>query len=147
MHSVDALAQHLDGLVHLDTQRAPNGLDLTVDSVFRTTGPGQLDFGGSEFQAAPRERIEPVLDDPEDDYGWWTLEKGAYVIQYNESLTLEDAQQAVVTPLERTLHAGAHHGTVVLDDGHDPLETLLVVSRMGCRLKEHCRISRFGVGN
>jgi len=142
MRSADALAQQLDGLVHLDTQRAPNGLDLTVDTVFRTTGHGRLDFGGGEFQAAPRERIEPVLDDPEDDYGWWTLEKGAYVIQYNESLSLDDGEQAVVTPLERTLHAGAHHGSFVLDDGRDPLGTLLVVSRMGCRLKENCRISR-----
>ena len=142
MRSAAALAQQLDGLMHLDTQRAPNGLDLTVDSVFRTTGHGQLDFGGGEFQAAPRERIKPVLDAPEDDYGWWTLEKGAYVIQYNESLRLDDGEQAVVTPLERTLHAGAHHGAFVLDDDRDPLETLLVVSRMGCRLKENCRVSR-----
>ncbi|MFB6098827.1 MAG: deoxycytidine triphosphate deaminase, partial [Salinibacter sp.] len=129
MRSADALAQQLDGLVHLDTQRAKRGIDLTVDTVFRTTGHGQLDFGGGEFQAAPQERIEPVLDDPEDDYGWWTLEKGAYLIQYNESLHLNDEEQAAVTPLERTLHAGAHHGTFVLDDGRDPVETLLVVSR------------------
>lgn len=145
MRTADALAQQLDGLVHLDTQRAPNGIDLTVDSVYRTTGHGQLDFGGSEFQAAPRERLNPVLDDPKDDYAWWTLEKGAYLIQYNESLTLEEGQQAVVSPLERTLHAGAHHGTFVLDDGRDPLKTLLVVSRMGCRLKENCRVSRLVV--
>lgn len=145
MHSSDATASRVRGLVHLDTQRAPKGLDLTVDAVFRTTGHGQLDFGGSECQAAPRERIEPVLDAPEDDYGWWTLEKGAYVVQYNEALSLHDGEQAVVTPLERTLHAGAHHGSFVLDDGRDPLETLLVVSRMGCRLKENCRVSRLVV--
>lgn len=145
MHKADALAQQLDGLVHLDTQRAPNGIDLTVDSVFRTTGHGQLDFGGSEFQAVPCEPLNPVLDDPDDDYAWWTLEQGAYLIQYNESLTLEEEEQAVITPLERTLHAGAHHGTFVLDDGRDPIETLLVVSRMGCRLKENCRLSRLVV--
>ena len=145
MRTADALAQQLDNLVHLDTQRAPSGIDLTVGAVFRTTGHGQLDFGGGEFQATPREPLDPVLDDPEDDYGWWTLEEGAYLIQYNESLSLEDGQQAVVSPLERTLHAGARHGTVVLDDGRDPLETLLVVSRMGCRLKENCRVSRLVV--
>jgi deoxycytidine triphosphate deaminase len=145
MVSPDALAQQLDGLVHLDTQRAPDGLDLTVDAVFRTTGHGQLDFGGGEFEAAPREQLTPVLDDPADDYAWWTLEAGAYVIRYNESLTLTDGQRARVYPLERTLHAGAHHGTFVLDEGRDPLETLLVVSRMGCRLKENCRVSRLVV--
>lgn len=142
MLPADTVAEHLDGLVHLDTQRAPNGIDLTVDRVYRTTGHGQLDFGGSEFQAAPYERLTPVCKDPEDDYGWWTLEEGAYVIQYNESVRLEASHQAVVTPLERTLQAGAHHGTFVVDDHRDPLETLLVVSRMGCRLKENCRVSR-----
>ncbi|WP_240316123.1 deoxycytidine triphosphate deaminase [Salinibacter ruber] len=145
MDTANALASQLDGLVHLDTQRASTGIDLTVDAVFRTTGPGQLDFGGGEFRAVPRERTGPTLDDPDDDYGWWTLEKGAYVVQYNESLRLDDGQQAVVTPLERTLRAGAHHGAFVLDEGRDPIETLLVVSRMGCRLKENCRVSRLVV--
>lgn len=145
MLSPDALAQQLDGLVHLDTQRAPNGLDLTVDAVYRTTGHGQLDFGGGEFETTPRESLTPVLDDPDDDYAWWTLEEGAYVIRYNESLTLQEGQQARVYPLERTLHAGAHHGTFVLDEGRDPLETLFVVTRMGCRIKENARVSRLVV--
>lgn len=142
MLPTDTVAEHLDGLVHLDTQRAPNGIDLTVDRVYRTTGHGQLDFGGSEFQAAPYERLTPVRGNSDDEYGWWTLEEGAYVIRYNESLSLDASLQAIVTPLERTLQAGAHHGTFVVDDSRDPLETLLVVSRMGCRLKENCRVSR-----
>lgn len=145
MLSPDRLSRQIDGLVHLDTQRAPRGLDLTVDRIYRTTGHGQLDFGGSEFDAAPREVLNPVLDDPEDDYAWWTLDEGAYIVEYNESLSLEEGQQARVWPLERTLHAGAHHGTFVLDEGRTPLKTLLVVTRMGCRLKENCRLSRLMV--
>lgn len=145
MLSPDALAQQIDGLVHLDTQRAPNGIDLTVDSVQRTTGPGQLDFGGGEFTPAPRDSVTPVINDPEDDYAWWTLEEGAYVVQYNESLTLQDGQDARISPLERTLRAGAHHATFDLNEGRDPIETLLLVSRMGCRLKENCRLSRLTV--
>lgn len=145
MLSPDVLAQQLDGLVHFDTQRAPDGLDLTVDSIYRTSGPGQLDFGGSEFEPVSREPLTPVLDNPDDDYAWWTLEGGTYLIQYNESVTLKEGQQAVVYPLERTLHAGAHHGTFVIDENREPLETLFVVGRMGCRLKENCRVSRLTV--
>jgi hypothetical protein len=145
MLSPDALAQQLDGLVHLDTQRAPDGIDLTVDAVYRTTGHGQLDFGGSEFEEAPREPLTPVLDDPDDDYAWWTLDQGAYVIRYNESLTLDDGQRAEISPLDRTLMAGAHHATFALHQGRAPLETLLMVSRLGCRLKENCRLSRLTV--
>ena len=92
----EALAEQLDGLVHLDTQRAPTGIDLTVDSVFRTTGHGQLDFGGDEFTEAPREALTPVLDDPDDDYAWWTLQEGAYIVQYNESLALPEGTVARV---------------------------------------------------
>lgn len=143
--STDEVADQLDGLVHLDTQRAPSGVDLTVAAVFRLTGHGQLDFGGGEFQAAPREPITPVLDDPEDDYGWWTLEAGTYMIRYNESVALDDGQTAELTPLERTLHAGAHHAAFRLDEGRDPLEALLVVGRMGCRLKENCRVTRLRI--
>jgi hypothetical protein len=145
MLAPDALAQQIDGLVHLDSQRAPDGLDLTVDALYRTTGHGQLDFGGGEFEAAPREPLDPVLDDPADDYAWWTLEEGAYVVRYNESLTLTEGQRVRISPLERTLHAGAHHGTFVLNEGRDPLETLLVVTRMGCRIKENARLSRLVV--
>ncbi len=145
MLSSDDVADHLDGLVHLDTQRAPDGVDLTVDAVFRTMGHGQLDFGGSEFESAPREKLSPVLDDPDDDYAWWTLEEGAYVIRYNESLALGEGRRATVAPLQRTLHAGAYHPAFTLHGSHDPLETLLLVSRMGCRLKENCRVSRLTI--
>lgn len=142
MLTADAVAEQLDGLVHLDTQRAGDGLDLTAASIFRTTGPGQLDFGGSEFREAPRTRLDPVYEDPEDDYGWWDLEQGAYIVRYNESIAVTDEQTAVVAPLERTVLAGAHHGACIFSDGRDPLEMLLNVSRMGCRLKENCRLSR-----
>lgn len=145
MLSPDELEQQVDGLVHLDTQRVASGIDLTVDAIYRTTGHGQLDFGGSEYESAPREPLTPVLDDPNDDYAWWTLEEGAYIVEYNESLSLTDEQRAQISPLERTLHAGAHHSTFLLTDGRDPLSTLLVVSRMGCRLKENCRLSRLTV--
>lgn len=145
MLSADAIAQQLEGLVHLDTQRAVDGIDLTVNAVYRITGTGQLDFGGGEFKSVPREEMSPTLADPDDDYGWWTLEEGAYIVEYNERLTLTDGQRAQVSPLERTLLAGAHHGAFGLDEGRDPLETLLVVSRMGCDLKENCRLSRLTV--
>lgn len=140
--SPDSLQNQVSGLVHFDTQRAPNGIDLTVDSIFRPVGPGQLDFGGSEFVSSPREGLSPKLETPDDEYGWWELSEGAYILQYNEAVTVPEGQHACVYPLERTLRAGAHHGAFFLDDGRDPLETLLMVGPAGCRLKENCRLSR-----
>lgn len=139
---LDQTGSHIDGLVHLNTQKAAVGLDLSAGSIYRLTGPGSLDFGGSEFEEAAREEVEPELRSEDDDYGWWELEAGTYVVRYNETLSLEDGQWAQVLPLERLLLAGASHPAFVVDGSRDPLETLLHVGSAGCNLKENCRVSR-----
>ncbi|MDP2498869.1 MAG: hypothetical protein Q8W44_12880 [Candidatus Palauibacterales bacterium] len=132
----------VDGLVHFDTQRAPDGLDLTVEDVFEVTGPGSLDFGGSEFDPAPRERIEPELASPDDDYGWWELDPGSYVVHYNEGVDLGAGQVGELHPLPRLQQAGASHGTLVLHGTRETVAALLNVGEGGCHLKENCRVSR-----
>lgn len=138
----DATAARLDGLVHLDTQRADSGLDLTVDEVARLTGPGSLDFGGSEFEPADLTTLDPELADPADDYGWWVLEAGTYAVRFNEAIDLAEGQVGVVHPLPRLQRAGAAHAAFVVDGAEDPVEALLTVGAAGCRLKENCRVSR-----
>lgn len=138
----DAIRDRTSGLVHFDTQRAPTGVDLTVDRIARIVGPGRLDFGGSEFEPADAELSEPELADPGDDYGWWALDRGTYLVTYNERLEIGDDELATIHPLPRLLRAGASHPAFVADSAGGPLEVLLSVADAGCRLKENCRISR-----
>ncbi len=130
------------GLLHLATQEAAVGLDLTVGSVRRLTDPGSLDFGGSEHEAAPGTLVRPRLRSDEDEHGWWALEPGTYRVRYNEALDLAAGELARIFPLERLLLAGASHPAFLVDGPRDPLETLLCVGDAGCRLKENCRLSR-----
>lgn len=132
----------VDGLIHLDTQQAAAGIDLTAGEIFRLTGPGSLDFGGSELEAAERAKVEPELRDEDDDYGWWELEPGSYLVRYNESLAPADGELAVVFPLERLLLAGASHAAFVADGRREPLQALLSVGAAGCHIKENARVSR-----
>lgn len=134
-------SEHLHDLIHLDTQAASYSLDLTVAEVWRLTGPGRLDFGGSEFEEASYEPIEPELYTPDDQYGWWELNEGTYRIRYNEGITLDGDHIAVVYPHERLLHAGVHHPAFQVHTSREVLETLLVVPERGAHLKENCRIS------
>lgn len=133
---------HIGGILHADTQRAAVGVDLTAAGVARIEGPGSLDFGGSEFETADVRALEPELRDPDDDYGWWELDPGSYLVRYNETLDVDDGDVVRVLPLERLLRAGASHAAFLVDGPRDPLETLLTVGAAGCRLKENCRISR-----
>lgn len=138
----EATRDRLRDLIHFDTQESAVGLDLTVDSVARVTGRGALDFGGSEFRPADRDVVEPELADPGDDYGWWGLEGGAYVIRYNESLDAGAGTVGVVHPLPRLQQAGASHPAFIAEPGEAPLETLVSVCGPGCRIKENSRVSR-----
>lgn len=139
---LDETRARVDGLIHLDTQRAAAGIDLTAGEIFRLTGPGSLDFGGGELEAADRAKVVPELRDGDDDYGWWELRAGSYVVRYNESLDLEDGELAHVFPLERVLVAGASHAAFVADGPREPLEALLSVGAAGCNIKENARVSR-----
>lgn len=141
----DAAAGLVAGLVHLDTQRAGSGLDLTVDRVARLSAPGALDFGGSEFAAAGAETLPPERAAPGDDYGWWELEPGTYLAAYNEAPDLTDGQAGLITALPRLQRAGASHPAFVADGDGGELTTLLEVGDAGCRLKENARISRLTV--
>lgn len=141
----DETADRVERLVHLDTQRADRGLDLTVETIARITGAGRLDFGGSEFEPAGRETLEPRLASPEDDYGWWSLDPGSYMVRYNERPVLDSGLIGRVLPLNRLLQAGASHPAFLLSDAGGPVETLLTVGGGGCHLKENCRISRLVV--
>ncbi|HKK27514.1 MAG TPA: deoxycytidine triphosphate deaminase [Gemmatimonadota bacterium] len=137
--------EHVDGLIDFDTQGALGGVDLTVTYVARVASEGRLDFGGSEFEPAEREVLSPELASPDDTYGWWNLEPGSYVIEYNESLELGPGAVAAIHPLPRLLRAGASHPTFMVATDRDPVETLITVGEQGCRIKENARVSRLVV--
>lgn len=133
----------LSDVVHADTQQtARYGFDLTVDEIYRITGSGALDFGGSEFEEPTREALEPEFARPEDDYGWWELRAGTYLLRFNEGVELEEESVALVLPHERLLSTGGRHAAFQVQGAHSPLETTLVVPERGLRIKENARVSK-----
>lgn len=138
----DHVADKTTDLLHLDTQEFPFGIDLTVAEIHQLTGPGSLDFGGSEFAEAPSELLEPVKRNPDDDYGWWPLEQGTYLIRYNEGVELDEDEIGLVQAHPRLMRAGAHHPSFTVYGEENDLYTLLSVGTSGCNIKENSRVSR-----
>ena len=128
----------VDGIVHEPTQTAGRGLDLTVAGVHRVAGPGRVDFGGGEREAADREPVETERRDPDDDHGWWNLDAGRYLPSYDESLSAPDDLSLVLQPHATVLARGAAHPTLHVRS----LETVpLSVGGAGLRPKENARVS------
>jgi deoxycytidine triphosphate deaminase len=135
------LTAFVDGVVHEPTQTAGPGLDLTVDSVLAVAAPGRVDFGGGELEAADLEAVETETRNPDDDYGWWDLHEGTYLLSYNETLSAPPDVGVVLQTRDAVRARGAAHPTLHLDGrdelGHVPLS----VGDGGIRLKENARVS------
>lgn len=135
--SGEETAKFLEGLVHLETQMADQGVDLTVSKIYELKTRGKIDFGGSERTDANIVEIEPTLQTPEDDYGWWELEPGAYLLKHNEEL--KDERKSFIQPLPRLTRNGAVH-PVGLITKLEPVP--LYIWGVGISIKENSRISR-----
>ena len=130
-------AAHIDGLVHEPAQTHDRGLDLTVADVHGTTEPGRVDFGGGELDPAVTEAQDRTKRDPDDEYGWWSLDPGTYLVEYNESIPGDDLRFTVQTR-DALLERGAFHPTLrVTELPRVPLS----VGSAGIRIKENARIS------
>jgi hypothetical protein len=130
------LARHVEGIVHEDTQVHGDGLDLTVAEVYAVDGPGRVDFGGGELETADLEPHERTWRNEGDDYQWWHLDAGQYLIEYNESFA-GDARLTLQTRSE-LLARGAFHPTLSVRE----LDCVpLSVGGAGVRLKENARAS------
>lgn len=136
MTDAERLAEHVEGIVHEETQVHERGLDLTVETIHEVDAPGAIDFGGGELDAAVTSSHDTNLRNPNDDYGWWELAEGTYLLEYNETLAVEES--IVCQPRTELLERGASHPTLhVRELGRVPLS----VPPAGLDLKENARVS------
>ncbi|WP_436929409.1 dCTP deaminase [Halosimplex halobium] len=132
------LTAFVDGIVHEPTQTEGRGLDLTVTEVYEVAEPGRVDFGGGELEAADLEPHDRQFRNEGDDYQWWHLDAGQYLVAYNESLSVPDDSVARVQTRDAVAARGAFHPTLELSElGRVPLS----VGGAGIRLKENARVS------
>jgi deoxycytidine triphosphate deaminase len=136
--TVTDLTAFVDGIVHEPTQTEGHGVDLTVTEVYEVTGPGRVDFGGGELEPADLDPHDRQYRNEDDDYEWWHLDAGQYLLAYNESLALPDDSVATVQSCDAVRARGAFHPTLRVESlDHVPLS----VGGAGLRLKENARVS------
>lgn len=128
----------LEGTVHKATQVDGRGVHLTVAEVMPIHGRGDVDFGGSEMKAAHANPLEPIEHKPGDQYGWWRLEAGAYIVRFNEKIK-DGAPPMLLVSNERLLSCGGQVATTIVGPGE--IRTVLQVPQVGLRIKQNARIA------
>jgi hypothetical protein len=132
----EELTGRVEGIVHEETQVHEGALDLTAGEMYSVSTPGRVDFGGGELAAAALTPVDTERRAPGDEYGWWHLDGGTYLLEYNETLT---GGEPVRVQTRRALRErGAFHPTLITDElGRLPLSA----PRGGVRIKANARVS------
>ena len=138
-------ASRVTGMISAKHQVHGYSVDLTVKNIFALDPTGRVDFGGGEYMPAGRMAVAPLRRNPEDKYQWWELGRGAYFVEFNETLELPPDEMALLEPDERPLRAGASHTSNFLRGRIAPVEALLQVEALTMLMKQNARVSRLRV--
>jgi hypothetical protein len=128
----------LEGTVSKGTQVDERGVHLTAAEVLVLHGRGNVDFGGSEMSPARGNPVAPIEQMPGDQYGWWRLEAGTYVVRFNERLK-DGAPPMLLVSNEQLLSCGCCVAAAAVGPGE--VCSVLTVSRVGLRMKQNARIA------
>jgi dUTP pyrophosphatase len=114
----------------------PNGVDLSLDAVWRIAGRGSLGRSNADRELPAREPLAFEAD------GWLELATGTYGIRYAEWVELPADCGGMCFPRSSLLRMGVHVPTAVWDAGYAGRgEGLLEVSNPhGVRLERGARI-------
>lgn len=132
------------GIVSLPTEAEadhvqPNGIDLSVDGVWRFVDGGVL--GRAERALPERRELAFAVDE------WLALPAGTYGVRYAERVALPSDCGGLCFPRSSLLRMGAHVPTAVWDAGYAGHgESLLVVTNPhGIRLQRGTRVAQLVV--
>ena len=116
----------------------PNGLDLSLDEVWRIVGVGALGRADADRRLPER---EPLAFDGE---GWLMLPPGGYGFRYAERVAVPVDCAGLVFPRSSLLRMGVDVPTAVWDAGYGGRGEglLLVTTQHGVRLQRGARIAQ-----
>lgn len=137
---VEDLRAHVNGFISEKKQISMDSFDLTVSEIKKIVRGGDIDFGGSEYKPGELQSIIPQKRVPDDKYGWWDLEPGAYSIIYNETIHLDKNMKGLIQMHTHMLLSSAYHPSIIIVPDEEVMIPLYVQYRVS--IKENARVSR-----
>jgi len=134
-------ADRIKNLIHKDTQIGEDKVYVTVKQIYLLDEKGSLDFGGSELHLAERKPLLPKKKLTEDKYGWWNLNQGTYLVEFNEQIELKEKEIAILESQEELLQNGCFHPLRIITPKGKLSFIPLNVGCQGIDIKQNARIS------
>ncbi|WP_272942297.1 deoxyuridine 5'-triphosphate nucleotidohydrolase [Halogranum rubrum] len=131
------VAEHVSPLTEAQIQ--PNGVDLTLDTVFEQLDPGRIGVDGKEIgERQPIEREERG-DDGADSY---YLPAGGYIVQYAERVRIPEGHVGFIYPRSSLMRNSCMLNTAVWDAGYEGRGEGLLQVHHDIELERDARIAQ-----
>jgi len=126
----------VESMIDSETQTQMCGMELTVQRIERFTSSGAVAFENSERRLPETESLQF------DQSGWIDLPAGAYLVTFNEIVSIPGDVAALARARSTLLRCGASLQTALWDPGYrGRSQSLLVVHNpAGLRLKRNARL-------
>lgn len=126
------------GLSDREAQLQPNGIDITLESIARFTGPGTLAIDNQDRRLADASDLDFEPD------GYISLTPGAYIVRFTETVNLPVDLMAYLRPRSSLLRSGVALHTAVWDAGYcgRGASLLVVYNEHGFRVQRGARIGQ-----
>jgi dUTP pyrophosphatase len=133
---LDADPPLIDDLIDREAQLQPNGIDLTLATVSRFSGPGTLARDNRDRRLPDVDTLPFDRDDGID------LAPGPYLVRFNETVNLPPDYMAYARPRSSLLRSGVALHTAVWDAGYSGqgVALLVVYNPDGFRVQRDARI-------
>ena len=134
-------ADRIKNLIHKDTQTGEDKVYLTVKQIYFLDKKGSLDFGGKELSVGERKPLPSKEKNSEDKYGWWNLNQGTYLVEFNEQIELREKEIAILESRQELLQNGCFHPLRIITPEEKLSFIPLNVGSQGIDIKQNARIS------
>ena len=129
------VAEHVEPVAEQQVQ--PNGVDLTVESVFEQIETGRIARDGK--QIGERRELEPAGDREVPTY---RLSPGGYVARYGETISIPEGHVGFVLPRSSLMRNSCMLNTAVWDAGYTGRGEGLLQVHSDVELEEGARIAQ-----
>ncbi len=122
--------------IDLAAQLQPNGFDLTLREIALFQGAGTVAASNRERRVSD---LAPLVFDGS---GYIDLVPGAYLVTFNEIVSLPSNVMAIARPRSSLLRCGVSFGTAVWDAGYSgrSQSLMMVYNPYGFRVQRNARI-------
>jgi len=127
----------VENFIDLNVQLQPASIDLTLDEVFSLESQATIDFDNKERKLPEYRKIEAKGE-------YYVLEKGTYLITFNEIVNIPKDLVGFLRPRSTLVRSGAFVFSSLWDPGYSGKSNCLLVvfNEHGIKLKKNARIAQ-----